>query len=59
MERAQLIERVKYDTNFPFRTMNLGSHAGFYDHLKGALLPVSITRGGLEKFYIYKIKSGK
>lgn len=59
MRRAQLIERVKYDTNFPFRTMNLGSHAGFYDHLKGALLPVSVTRGGLEQFYVYKIISNK
>jgi hypothetical protein len=55
MERVIVIDRVSYESKFPIRTMNLPSHAGFHDHLSGALLPFSITRGRYEEFIICEV----
>ncbi len=55
MERAQFIENITYNSIFPIRTMNLPSHAGFYDQSENALLPFSITRSRYEEFSVYRI----
>jgi hypothetical protein len=55
MERASLIDKIRYQSKFPIRTMNLQAHAGFHDHSEGALLPFSITRSKYEEFFIYKV----
>jgi len=54
MERTELLDEIIIKSTFPIRTMNLSSNAGFYDNLQG-LLPFSITRQPLEKFYIYRV----
>jgi 4-amino-4-deoxy-L-arabinose transferase-like glycosyltransferase len=54
MERTELLEKIVYDSWLPVRTMNQASYAGFHDHYSG-LLPFSITRGVLERFYIYRV----
>lgn len=54
MEKTILIDKISYNSNYPVRTFNLASHAGFHDH-NDALLPFSITRSGYEKFSVYRI----
>ena len=55
MERVSLIDKIRYESKFPIRTMNLQAHAGFHDHSERALLPFSITRSRYEEFFIYKV----
>ena len=50
-----LLDKIEYNTYFPFRTNNPQSHAGFYVYVNG-LLPYSFSKLPLEVFEIYKFK---
>lgn len=53
-DRSELVERLPYSSDFPFRILNQEARAGFYMHV-GALLPYSISRSRFEEFSIYLV----
>lgn len=53
-DRALLLERIAYTSEFPFRILNQEARAGFYMHI-GALLPYSISRSRFEEFSVYLV----
>lgn len=50
-----LQDKIEYNTDFPLRTNNPWSHAGFYNYVNG-LLPFSFSNKSLEVFKIYKFE---
>jgi hypothetical protein len=53
-DRCILLEKIAYNSEFPFRILNQEARAGFYMHI-GALLPYSISRSRFEEFSIYLV----
>ena len=50
-----LLGKIKYSTDFPVRTNNPWSHAGFYVYANG-VLPFSFSNGPLDIFEIYEFR---
>ncbi len=54
--RAELIESIEYESEFPIRLMNYEAKAGYYSHGFG-LLPFSFSTAKLEHFDIFRVGS--